>query len=454
MDLRGAGSVEEVVARLRAKAPPSGWITGRGWDQNLWPGGAMPTHEPLSAAFGDRPVWLRRVDGHAGWGNAAVLRQAGIGPSTRPPAGGEILRDEAGTPTGVLVDAAMELVQPPAPSREDRARWLRAALGRLAELGLTGVHDMGVGPEDDALYRELARARASDGAPALSARIHGYAHADWFERELVGERAPDRPREDTRYALVGAKIYADGALGSRGAYLLRPYSDRPGHRGLLQRKPRALAALATRAFARSWQLATHAIGDGAIRATLDAYEAGLQRHRDPALRPRIEHCQIVDPADVPRFSHAGIIASMQPTHATSDMPWVPARIGAARLPGAYAWRRFLASGVHLCFGSDFPVELPDVTHGLYAAVTRQDAQGQPPGGWLPDQRLRLTEALRAFSAEPAYAVGREGHLGMLRPGAAADLTCFARDLTALPAPKLRDAAILATVVGGHVVHRA
>jgi predicted amidohydrolase YtcJ len=450
VDLRGARSIEEVVQRVRAGDRGQAWLTGRGWDQNLWPGQAMPTHQPLSEAFGERPVWLRRVDGHAGWANAAAMRASGIARGQADPEGGEILRDADGEPTGVLVDAAMGLVQPPAATLADLRRQLAAAQAHVLALGLTGVHDMGVGPEIDALYREGMA--AEDPAERLRLRVVGYADASWL---LTFEREAERPKPDRRYALVGVKLYADGALGSRGAALLEPYHDRPDHRGLMQQNDSDLWAQCEIATRKGLQLATHAIGDAAIRAVLEAYATSVFVAKGiHEGRPRIEHAQIVDLADIPHFAELGVIASMQPTHATSDMAWVPDRLGPQRLAGAYAWRRFIDAGVPLAFGSDFPVELPNVTHGIYAAVTRQDAQGQPPGGWLPDQRLTLPEAITAFSKGAAYACFSEAFLGRISPGFQADLTCFRDDLRELTPATLRDAEVAATVVAGEVLHRA
>ncbi len=449
VDLRGARSVEEVVARLRDKAPSSGWITGRGWDQNLWPGAAMPTHGPLTQAFPDRPVWLRRVDGHAGWGNRALLQAAGIDRSTKAPAGGEILRDRWGEPTGVLIDAAMGLVPAPQPDRDALEAFIHAASRHVLARGLTGVHEMGIGPEADAVYRELAA--SGDPARRLPVRVHAYASEAWFVEALSGQ-APDPIREDARYVLAGVKVYADGALGSRGAFLLEDYSDRPGHRGLMQHEPDAMRRLVESAVEGGWQVATHAIGDAANRMVLDTYAAALPRAASSDPRLRIEHCQIVHPDDVRRFAELGIVASVQPTHATSDMPWVPDRLGTARLPRAYPWKSFVEAGVHLCFGSDFPVELAAPTHGLYAAITRQDADGNPPGGWTPDERVDLDRALRGFTAQAAYAAHREDHLGRLVAGARADVTCFATAIDALAPRELRDAKILATIVDGEVAY--
>ncbi len=461
VDLRGATSEDEVIRRLRARAeetPDAGWILGRGWDQNLWSQGqesargagpAMPTHTALSAAFPDRPAWLIRVDGHAGWANAAALRSAAITADTPDPEGGEILRGADGAATGVLVDNAMALMPTPEVSPADVRRRLLAAQAHALARGLTGVHEMGIDRVTDQVFRGLVR----DGE--LRMRVHGYADSDWLAGDL-GDRDPDPITAEARYLLAGVKLYVDGALGSRGAALLAPYSDRPGHSGVLIQSPERLRELCDRALARGWQIASHAIGDRANRLILDTYAAALaalpggpEAARDRRLR--VEHAQILDPADIPRFAELGVIASMQPTHATSDMPWAQERLGAARLAGAYAWRRFLDEGVHLALGSDFPVELVEPTHGLYAAITRQDAEGRPAEGWLSDQRLALSEALAGFSREAAYAAHRDEHLGALRRGYQADITCFVQDITELAPKALREAPIRATIVGGEVV---
>lgn len=446
VDLRGATSIDEVVARLRKGAPPTGWVLGRGWDQNLWADKAMPSEAPLTAAFPDRPVWLRRVDGHAGWGNRALLVAAGIDASTTATAGGEILRDASGNPTGVLVDAAMDRVPvPPRSAAELRAAVLAGQAQALA-CGLTGVHEMGIDDGDDRLYRELA----AEGG--LHVRITAYATASWLDTGLL-DRRPDPIDELALYSLRGVKLYADGALGSRGAALLADYSDRPGHRGLLQVTPEALHDACRKCLEGGWQIATHAIGDAANRAVLDAYASVQREVVGSDRRLRIEHCQIVDTADIPRFAELGVVASMQPTHATSDMAWVPDRIGEARLPGAYAWRRFLDAGVSLCLGSDFPVERTDVSHGLFAAITRQSLAGEPAGGWLPDQRLTLAEAIAGFTRGAAYACHRDAHLGVLRPGMRADLTCFGGVLDERNPSAIATMPIAATIVDGVVTHR-
>jgi len=423
VDLRGATSPEEAVARVKQSAPPTGWIVGRGWDQNLWPGAAMPSHDLLTAAFPDRPVWLRRVDGHAGWANLAALKLAGVTATTPAPLGGEItLRDgpRGREPTGLLVDAAMELIPLPRPDADTLRQRILAAQDRVLPLGLTGVHEMGVSQDGHAALRALAN------SGELKLRITAYADEDWFVRQLRHNR-PEKPGHDPRYALVGVKLYVDGALGSRGAALLAPYADRPGHTGALQHTPAQLRELVQTATRGRWQIAAHAIGDRAIRDLLDALET-LPRDRSFEPRLRVEHAQIVDLADIPRF----------------------ASLGAHRLPGASAWRRFLAAEVPLALGSDFPVEQPNPTHGLHAAITRQDAHAHPPGGWLPDQRLSLWQAVAGFTTGAAYAARQEHWCGRLSPGMAADITCFRDDLRELPPLALRDAPVLATVVGGRV----
>ncbi|MGK4003982.1 amidohydrolase [Sorangium sp. So ce1036] len=440
---RSAGEAAAIVAEA-AKARPKGeWITGRGWDQNLWPGAAFPTRAPLDAAAPEHPVALRRVDGHALWANAAAMRAAGVGKGTQDPPGGRVLRDAAGEPTGVFIDSAMGLVEakiPADPPAVRERRILRAAERALSS-GLTAVHEMGV---DDATV-EVYRALAASGR--LPIRVHAYLAGEGSLEGLRG-RAPDvDPTGTAMFVLRGVKLFADGALGSRGAALLAPYEDEPSTSGLMLMDREALARAARLVADAGFQLAVHAIGDRANRAVLDAFEA-LGPGRAAALRFRVEHAQIVAPEDLPRFAALGVIASMQPTHATSDMPWAPARLGADRLEGAYAWRSLRASGARLVFGSDFPVEEVSPLLGLYAAVTRQDLSGRPPGGWMSAERLDLDEALLAFTAAPAHAAWAEGQRGRIAPGYVADLTVLGRDLA--PDRSLVDTPVDMVVVGGRV----
>lgn len=454
VDLRGAASVDEILARLRAGAPPTGWILGRGWDQNLWGGeiaGRMPSAAQLDEGFPERPVWLSRIDGHAGWANSVVMRMTGIDASTPDPRGGEILRDPSShEATGVLVDTAMDMVPVPAASDADVERWLVAATREAATLGLTGVHEMGLGSSAHAVLTRLAREQA------LPIRVHGYADESWWLAGLDGLAAsPITPAD--RYALAGVKLYVDGALGSRGAALMLPYADRPEHRGALMHDTAYFVELVTAILGRGLQVASHAIGDLGNRTIIDAYGRALAAEPSstyPDHRLRVEHVQIIDPADIPRMAALGLVASMQPTHATSDMPWAEARVGSERLAGAYAWRSMLEAGVALAFGSDFPVEQPSPLLGLHAAVTRQDLAGLPEGGWLPEQRLSIGEAIAGFTSGAAYAAHRDDHLGMIAPGFRADLTVLRGDPIAVEPKELPKLEIHATLVDGELVYEA
>jgi predicted amidohydrolase YtcJ len=442
LDLLGTTSAEEVVARVRravATTPPGRWIRGRGWDQNDWAPGAFPTHEALSAVSPDHPVWLQRVDGHAVWVNARAMELASIDRSTEAPDGGEILRLPDGAPSGVFVDNAVEMIRailPPPTTAEIRADLARA-MALCREAGLTGVHDMGTDPE------VLAVLEAMEREGALPIRVTAYLSGD---REavypFVATHPPDR---EGLLRPLGVKLYADGALGSRGAALFAPYADRPGHRGLLVQPPEELARRVRRVHEAGWQAAIHAIGDRGIAVALDAIEAA--QGDDTGRRHRVEHVQILRLDDVPRFAAGGIVASMQPTHATSDMPWAADRVGPDRLAGAYAWRTLLDAGALLAFGSDAPVESHRPAWGLYAALTRQDADGEPAGGWTPAERLGLLDALAAFTRGPAEAIGASD-LGVIRPGALADLTVLEGDLRALEPRALRDVRVRGTFVAG------
>jgi hypothetical protein len=426
ISLRGVASPEAAAALVReaAKTRAEGeWITGQGWDQNLWKVKEFPRHEVLDAVAPKHPVALERIDGHALWANAAAMRAAGIGRETPDPPGGKIVRDAVGEATGVFLDHAMDLVgaKMPGEPRAVTERRILAAAAQAVSLGLTGVHEMGITDGEIAVYRDLAR------GGRLPLRVYAYL-AGAGRVDSLASRTPDVDPEGTaRFVLRGVKLFADGALGSRGAALLAPYDDDPRNSGLALARPDELRRGAVMAASRGFQLAVHAIGDRANREVLDAFEAAGARGRD--LRFRVEHAQVVSPADIPRFAALGVIASMQPTHATSDMPWAGARLGPERLRGAYAWRSILATGARVAFGSDFPVEEASPLLGLYAAVTRQDAAGNPPGGFLPEQRLTLEEALHAFTVEPAWAAFAEKHRGTLAPGMVADVTVFDRALT-------------------------
>lgn len=453
LDLTTAKSEAEAaarVARAAGSARPGEWILGRGWDQNRWPGKAFPGRESISRAAPHNPVLLRRVDGHAGWVNDAAFRIAGIG--RNPPAirGGEVLVDAGGRPSGILVDNAVDLVSrhvPPATPEKIRHD-LEKALKECARLGITQVHDAGVGPAELEAYRRLLR----EGRLGIRVWAMLEGPEPWLEKALSGG-----PRKDPEEMLTlgGAKFYADGALGSRGAWLLAPYTDRPDASGFPLTPPDELARFASLCTRWKVQACTHAIGDRAVRETLDAYARALAALPDGRNRRfRVEHAQVTDPMDVPRFAALGVIPSMQPTHCTSDMPWAPERLGPVRVLYAYAWKSFLATGVHLAAGTDFPIEKPDPVHTFYAAVTRKTRDRNPPEGWTPGQRLTRMEALLAMTRWAAEAAFQEERLGRLAPGYRADLTICDLDLLSLPEEQILDTRVLWTVANGKIVHEA
>ncbi len=452
LDLTGVPSLAEARERARravAQLPAGAWLQGRGWDQNDWPERRFPTASDLET--GEHPALLERVDGHAAWVNARALALAGIDERTADPPGGRILRDADGRPTGVLVDAAVGLVQAriPPPDEATRLRRLQRGLEACARLGLTEVHDAGVDLAGVALYKRLL----AEGR--LPIRVYVMLSATDFLAQ--GARlSPEIGLGDGRLTVRAVKVYADGALGSRGALLLQPYSDEPGQRGLPAGEAGDFAGLLDLALARGFQVATHAIGDAANRLVLDAYgRAFAQGGVDGAARRfRVEHAQVVAAEDVPRFRQLGVIPSVQPTHCTSDMPWAGERLGPARLAGAYRWRSFLDLGLPLLGGGDAPVESADPRLGLYAAVTRQDHAGQPAGGWQPQERVTPAEALAMFTRHAAFAAFEEHERGRLAPGLRADLTVLDRDPLSAPAAALLEARVLYTVVDGRLVHEA
>ncbi len=449
VDLKGKDSEQNtaaVVAEAAKTIPAGEWITGRGWDQTLWSPAEFPSRATLDALVPDHPVAVRRVDGHALWANGKALALAGVTRDTKDPSGGKIYRDAKGEPTGVFVDNAMSLIESklPEPSADARRRRIQAGAAMAISKGLTGVHDMGISMETVAVYRELT----ADGE--LPLRVYALlSYSDDVARDLPTMKRYLDPGDGT-FELRGVKAYADGALGSRGAALLAPYADDPGNSGLMISSTEELTALADVAAEHGWQVVVHAIGDRANRSTLDAFEAALAKHSDKDPRFRVEHAQVVALDDIARFGKLGVIASMQPTHATSDMRWAEARVGPDRIKGAYAWRSLLESGARIAAGSDFPVEGVSPLLGIYAAVTRQDADGNPSEGWYPDQRLTLEEAIRIFTADAAYARFAEDRLGMLRPGMLADITVFDRVLVA--DRSLLETQVELTVVGGRAIY--
>jgi predicted amidohydrolase YtcJ len=445
VNLVGAATPEEMFAWIaeRARQQPAGeWVLGRGWDQNLWPVQDFPTAAELDRFVPDHPVWVRRIDGHAALANTAAMRAAGITAATPDLPGGRIIRDEAGEPTGVFIDAMshVDRVVPPS-TREQRKRQLIAATRNIAAHGITAVHDAGVDQTEIEIFQELA----DEGN--LPIRVYALLTDNeklldhWFSRGPLLDYGD-------RLTVRAVKVYLDGALGSRGAALLEPYDDEPSNIGLVRMSPERLVELTRRARAAGFQIGAHAIGDAAVRAAVDSFEAGGVT---PADRFRIEHFQVAHPAEFPRVARLGIIASMQPTHATSDMYWAEQRIGRERARGAYAWRTVLEHGGRLAFGSDFPVEEVNPLHGLHAAVYRQDLKGWPDGGWFPGQRMTLVEAIQGFTSWAAFAAFQEGRAGELRPGQLADLTVISGPANA---EGIATRTVRYTIVGGKLVHQA
>lgn len=443
-DLTGAGSFPEVVERLvrqAEKLPPGSWVLGRGWDQNLWPEKEFPHHRLLSQALPHHPVLAWRVDGHAVLVNAKALELAGIDAQTPDPPGGAILRDATGQPTGVLVDAATQLVEQrlPQPDEATLARRQLLAARTLASFGITAIHDAGTGRQELASLRRLA---ASGKLP-----LRVYVMLDGSDEQLLAEELGRGVQRDVRGMLTvrAVKLYADGALGSRGAWLSQPYSDAPGQVGLQVTPLERLREVVAKAAAAAFQPCIHAIGDEAVHQVLALYREVLGS-RAGSLRPRIEHAQVVRPEDVPAFAQGSVIASVQPTHCTSDMPWAPARLGPERIAWAYRWRSLRAAGAQLCLGTDVPVESPDPRLTLWAAITRQTPAGYPPEGWNPSERLTAQEALQGMTEWAAWAAFEEQLRGRIAPGFLADFTVFDRDIT--QEDKVLSAQVLRTVVGG------
>ncbi len=441
LDLTGTTSLADMQQRLKAYAAANRdakWIIGRGWNQELWADKRFPTAADLDAVVGDRPVWLGRVDGHAGVVNSAALTAAGITAATKAPAGGRI-------ENGLFVDAAMALVEDKIP--DPTAAEMDAALAKAQELmlanGLTAAADMGTSADDWAAMNRAGR------AGSLNVRVLGYAGGIPAMRAINRGKPSDWLFGD-RLRLGGVKLYADGALGSRGAWLKAPYHDKPDTRGLSLINDAELAKQAGEAAGNGHQLAIHAIGDAANAQVISTFE-GLGRRYSGDRRWRLEHAQVVDVADLPRLARAGIIASMQPTHQTSDRTMAEARLGPNRLGGAYAWQTLARSGVRLAFGSDFPVESPNPFPGLAAAVSRQDMSGQPAGGWRPHERVSFAQALDGFTRGAAHAGFSEQKIGSLDAGKYADFILVDRDVSMVAPGDLARTQVVETWVAGKKV---
>ncbi len=451
VDLVGTRSYDDVVARVAARArelPAGTWIQGRGWDQNDWGDTRFPTHEALTRAVPDHPVILTRIDGHAILANARAMQTAGVTAATRDPDGGRIERDAGGAPTGVFVDNAEELVgrAVPAPTAAElRARAL-AAIAEMHRWGLTGIHDAGATRGAIELYERLAR----EGR--LELRTYVMIADDSVSLAYYFARGPQSALHGGRLWVRSIKLYADGALGSRGAALLAPYSDDAGNSGLLVSSPRHIQQVAERALRRGFQVCTHAIGDRGNRVVLDAYERALKSVPRADHRFRVEHAQVIDSADIPRFAALDVIPSMQAVHQTSDMYWAGKRLGEKRESGAYAWRSLLSTGLVIPNGSDFPVEAVNPLLSFHSAISRQDEKNWPAGGWHPEQRMTREEALKAMTIWPAWAAFQERDLGSLTAGKYADFVILDRDIMAVPAEEVLGAKVVATYVAGRAVY--
>jgi len=452
VDLVGTRSYDEVIARVaeRAKtARPGEWIRGRGWDQNDWADTRFPTHAALSRAVPNNPVYLTRVDGHAALVNAKALELAQVTAATADPSGGRFIRDSANSPTGVLVDNAQGIVGRviPAASRAELREQTLAAIAEANRWGLTGIHDAGVGPEGIAVYEELAK----EGRYNL--RNYVMIRASDSVLEAFMRRGPQKALYEGRLWIRSIKITADGALGSRGAALLEPYSDDPGNIGLLTTPPERINSVAVRALRAGFQVNVHAIGDRANRIVLDQFEAAFHEVPTADHRFRIEHAQILRYQDIPRFAELDVIPSMQGSHQTSDMYWVPNRLGWARAQGAYAWRSLLNTGVVIPNGSDFPVEAVNPLISFHSFVTRQDAENFPAGGWMPEQRTTRQEALWSITLWPAYAAFMENESGSLTAGKYADFVVLDRDVMTVAPEEVVGARVVMTVLAGKTVYK-
>jgi predicted amidohydrolase YtcJ len=446
VDMTGTRSEQEAVARVIAfqqANPGLDWIQGRGWNQVLWDSNEFPSAETLAQAQLDTPMWFSRVDGHAGWANQAAMDLAGVDASTPDPDGGMIIRDSEGRPTGTFVDTAMRYITRniPALSVDDQKLALRRAMLALAKQGLTSVHDAGVSSATLQAYKELL-----DEGPLP---IRAYVMLAGGDEQLTERLAEGHFTSDDNTLVVrSVKISADGALGSRGAYLNEDYSDMAGHQGLLLLSPERLTQLMAMSMQAGFQVNVHAIGDGANMMVLDNYEALIQRTGTREQRHRIEHAQVLRYEDILRFSELNVIASMQATHATSDKNMAQDRLGEVRIQGAYAWRKLMDAGAIIANGSDFPVESPNPFFGLHAAVTRQDHQNEPPAGWFPEERMTLGEALTSFTLDAAYAGHQEALLGSLEAGKLADFILLEQNVFDIDASQLWQVDVAETWVGG------
>ena len=450
VDLRGTKSVDEIVAKLKDRAenlPEGQWLLGRGWDQNDWDVTKLPSAADLDAAFPDRPVWLERIDSHAGWANSKAMQVSTQDLSGDwQPSGGEIRRDSNNLPTGIFIDNASDLIQSQVPVETDEQllNALKVAMNKTASVGLTAMHDAGTSLRVWRLLEQLKQQNQ------LNVRV--YAMADGA-KEMFDYLCDNGTQIDESALLTARsiKLYSDGALGSRGAALLSDYSDDAGNVGLLIESEDTLTKHASKATNCVLQFNVHAIGDRGNRVTLNVLEAANNGTQNPG-RHRIEHSQVVAIEDFQRFKDLQLIASVQPTHATSDMYWAEDRVGNERIKGAYAWQKFADLGVPLALGSDFPVEKPEPLLGFYAAIARQDVKGWPEGGWYPQEGLSREQALHGFTLGAAYSAFQEQQLGSISAGKFADFVVLSKNIMTVPEKEILDTEVLATYINGKAVY--
>lgn len=446
-------SLEETVQKIEEFAsehPDREWITGRGWNQVLWEENDFPTAEDIDEVIQERPVFLTRIDGHAGWANSKAMELAEINQVTEDPSGGRIIRNENGKASGVFIDSAMNLIENviPGKTEEDDREALQLAMHEMSEHGLTSVHDAGIDASDWALYTDF-----SDSGDLIT-RIYAMISGTGATFDTLSQNGPIGSYSNDMLALRSVKLYSDGALGSRGAAMLDDYSDESGNKGLLFNTQVAMNQMLLKGASEGYQMNVHAIGDAGNRQVLDGFEYVESKLGDLSdLRNRIEHAQVVSLEDIPRFKELGLTASIQPTHATSDMNMAEDRIGSERIKGAYAWQRFLDQNTIIAAGSDFPVEDVNPFYGLYSAVTRKDHEGRPPEGWYSEQSLSRVEALRSFTIDAAYAAHQEDILGTLEPGKWADFIVIDRDYFEVPASEIWQTEVLETWVAGEKVYQ-
>jgi predicted amidohydrolase YtcJ len=450
INLAGMTSLQGTLQALKEYAeanPELEWIIGRGWNQTLWEENRFPTAVDLDQVIPDKPVWLSRVDGHAGWANSKAMQLAQVSSDTPDPDGGKIIRDSRGRPTGVFIDAAEGYVQRVVPesTREEQALALDAALTLLSSYGVTSVHDAGVGVETWGLYKQFAE------QGKLRTRIYGMISGAGTIFDQLSNEGPIHSLYNDRLALRSVKLYSDGALGSRGAALIEDYHDDPGNKGLLFIGQEEMNAMAEKVVAKGYQANIHAIGDAANRQVIDALGYAQELHPRKDQRNRIEHAQIVALEDIGRFKELDLIASMQPTHATSDKNMAEDRVGSQRIKGAYAWQSFLAQGTIVASGSDFPVESANPFLGIYASITRKDIQGSPLNGWYAEEAMDRVQTLKSFTIDAAYAGFQEDVLGSLEPGKWADFIIIDQDIVTAPDSTLWQTKVLETWVAGKKV---